>query len=153
MGEAGAAECRPWKCHRSVAELVRGIRSGTTPVASIHAFFDRGAVAPVAAAARREVHCAGSIPRGSKGMEKSTIVTELRPDSGGYRRAAEYSRGDEARAEEESARGIFERRGSGATGHRGKSRQYPAPSSAFGTEDFCRTFTTGRRRCAFGRAL
>src|SRR5216684_2693910 len=107
MGEAGTAERGERAGCGGLAEPVCGSGCGIALAASVHAVHYRRAVAPIAAARRSEIHRAGCVSRSADGVEKRTSFGRVWIDSGCDRGAAQHSRGNEGRAEEENCGGIF----------------------------------------------
>src|ERR1700738_2212287 len=118
MGETGTAERRQRARGGGLAEPICGSGWGVALAASVHAVHHRRVVAPIAAAPRSEVHCAGCVSRSIYGVEKHASFGTVFADSGCYQGAAQHPRGNEARPEEESCGGILKLRRSSTTSDR-----------------------------------
>src|ERR1700687_2881737 len=126
MGEAGADFGGPRKGGSDLEKLVRRIRERAAVASSLHAFFDRGIMAPVAATTRRAVDCTEPLSRSA-----------CREDGFGRRRAdfhaarnyygrPQYSRGDETRRESKAPRPTGPKFGLYKIQRRGKPRYHSA---------------------------
>src|SRR5215472_18904856 len=100
MGQAGTAKRGPRARDGGVEEFVRGLRCSFTVAPSVHAIPNGGAVAPVAAEKRREIHCAGSLSGSRGAVAEPRRAGRCGADSGSGGSTAHDSSRFEARSEE-----------------------------------------------------